>query len=132
MDQNRARDVEVVVDERLDAFDEADRVRKARVQIERGFVLARGRSTLEPSDLQIDDENAHLLSFKDAKSRVVTDFERTYLANALRLCGGNVTRAAAVAQKNRRAFWELLRKYRIDARSYGSSPSLAAMASVIR
>jgi transcriptional regulator of acetoin/glycerol metabolism len=31
---------------------------------------------------------------------------------------GNVTQAARAAQKNRRAFWELIRKHNIDVRSF--------------
>jgi hypothetical protein len=31
---------------------------------------------------------------------------------------GNITRAARVAQKNRQAFWRLIRKHRIDVRAF--------------
>jgi two-component system response regulator GlrR len=52
-------------------------------------------------------------SFHSAKGRVVESFERHYIQQLLRQCDGNVSRAARVAQKNRRAFFELMRKHKI-------------------
>ncbi|NYT36291.1 hypothetical protein ERD78_05360 [Allopusillimonas soli] len=57
-------------------------------------------------------------SFRQAKSQVVTRFERAYIAAALRRSAGNITMAARCAQKHRRAFWALMRKHAIDAASY--------------
>jgi len=36
---------------------------------------------------------------------------------------GNITQAARAARKNRRAFWELIRKHRIEARTFKMSES---------
>jgi len=47
----------------------------------------------------------------------VREFERSYIIRMLRASGGNITAAARAAKKNRRAFWELLRKYRLDTRA---------------
>jgi DNA-binding NtrC family response regulator len=47
------------------------------------------------------------------KARVVEDFERGYIEHLLGASGGNVTHAARAAGKNRRAFFALMRKYRI-------------------
>jgi DNA-binding NtrC family response regulator len=55
-------------------------------------------------------------SFRDAKARVIVEFEREYILRVLSSCAGNVSQAARVAGKNRRAFWELIRKHRIDVR----------------
>jgi two-component system, NtrC family, response regulator GlrR len=55
-------------------------------------------------------------SFRDAKARVIVEFEREYIMRVLNSCDGNVSQAARVAGKNRRAFWELIRKHRIDVR----------------
>jgi DNA-binding NtrC family response regulator len=44
----------------------------------------------------------------------VAAFERSYVEDLLRKHGGNVTRAARAAQKERRAFGRLVKKYRID------------------
>ena len=57
-------------------------------------------------------------SFRAAKERMVQNFERTYIQQLLASSGGNVTHAARAAQKNRRAFFELMRKYRIEPEHY--------------
>lgn len=57
-------------------------------------------------------------SFQTMKDRVVEQAERTYLRSLLIAHDGNITRAAEAAQKNRRAFFELLRKHNIDARDF--------------
>lgn len=53
-------------------------------------------------------------SFRDAKARVIIEFEREYIVRLLSSCNGNVSKAARVAGKNRRAFWELIRKHKIS------------------
>ncbi|MEJ2165749.1 MAG: sigma-54 dependent transcriptional regulator [Desulfobacterales bacterium] len=58
------------------------------------------------------------MSFKDAKAHVVNKFERSYLETLLVSYQGNITRAAQAAQKNRRAFWQLIRKHEIDVQSF--------------
>jgi DNA-binding NtrC family response regulator len=55
-------------------------------------------------------------SFQMMKSRAVRRFEHDYLETVLRAHEGNITRAAAAVKKNRRAFWELLRKHGLLAR----------------
>ncbi|MFT0532215.1 helix-turn-helix domain-containing protein [Castellaniella hirudinis] len=57
-------------------------------------------------------------SFREAKNQVVARFERAYIRAALGRHGGNVTLAARMAQKHRRAFWTLMRKHNIDAAPY--------------
>lgn len=57
-------------------------------------------------------------SFQQMKARLVGDFERTYLQGLLIAHQGNITKAAEAAQKNRRAFFELIRKYGIDANNF--------------
>ncbi|HEY5308007.1 MAG TPA: sigma 54-interacting transcriptional regulator, partial [Casimicrobiaceae bacterium] len=53
-------------------------------------------------------------SFQRAKAEAVRVFERDYVVRALRQAGGNVTRAAQLAGKERRAFGKLLKKHQID------------------
>jgi DNA-binding NtrC family response regulator len=55
---------------------------------------------------------------KEAKSMVVEDFERMYIDKALREADGNVALAARRSGKHRRAFFELMRRYGIEACSY--------------
>jgi len=56
-------------------------------------------------------------SFQGAKSRVIAEFERSYVERALLMHHGNISRAARAAQKSRRAFWELIRKHQIDVKN---------------
>jgi DNA-binding NtrC family response regulator len=58
------------------------------------------------------------MSFKDAKAHVVNTFERSYLERLLVSYQGNITKAAESAQKNRRAFWQLIRKHNIDVQTF--------------
>lgn len=57
-------------------------------------------------------------SFRAAKARVVAQFEKSYIQQLLSSHAGNITKAAQTAGKNRRAFWQLVRKYRIDVRRF--------------
>jgi DNA-binding NtrC family response regulator len=53
-------------------------------------------------------------TLKAAKARAVNQFEQSYLAEVLRRCEGNVSRAAKAAGKERRSFQRLLRKHSVD------------------
>ncbi|GJL53849.1 MAG: hypothetical protein NPIRA02_09810 [Nitrospirales bacterium] len=50
-------------------------------------------------------------TFRIAKSKVVKQFERSYLLNLLATYRGNVSKASKAAGKERRSFQRLLRKY---------------------
>jgi len=64
--------------------------------------------------------------FRLAKARIVSGFERAYLRQALARHDGNVARAARAANKHRRAFWALMHKHAIDARTYRAAAVAAA------
>ena len=49
---------------------------------------------------------------------VIDEFERSYIERMLAAHGGNVTHAAHAAKKNRRAFFELIRKHKIAAERF--------------
>lgn len=53
-------------------------------------------------------------SFRAAKVRAVTEFERHYLESLLASCEGNVSRAARTARTDRSSFWALVKKHGID------------------
>jgi DNA-binding NtrC family response regulator len=59
--------------------------------------------------------------FSEVKADVVSTFERVYLDRALRKAGGNISHAATASGKDRRAFFELLRKHAIRAERYRAS-----------
>lgn len=95
-------------------------VRELEQTVVRAIVLGAGSSIIE-LDLSLivgEDQSEKFLTFQDAKARVVDEFERGYIVKVLRAHRGNITRAAEAAGKNRRAFWELMRKHDIDADSF--------------
>jgi DNA-binding NtrC family response regulator len=90
--------------------------------IERAVLLANG-SMLESRDIdcgQPPDESSASASFRSLKAQVIENFERGYIEQLLGASGGNVSEAARAAGKNRRAFFELMRKYRIAPETFRS------------
>jgi two-component system response regulator GlrR len=57
------------------------------------------------------------VSFDKARTIVLQTFERRYVEDLLRECGGNVTHAARLAQKERRVFGRLVKRYNIKRES---------------
>lgn len=58
------------------------------------------------------------ISFQDAKAIAIESFEKNYLSHVLSVTQGNVTLAARIAGKERRALGKLLQKYQIDKYQY--------------
>jgi two-component system response regulator GlrR len=58
------------------------------------------------------------LGFSTAKTRVIAEFEKTYLEHLMSESQGNVTAAAKLAGKERRAFGKLLKKYGLQKDHY--------------
>jgi len=74
---------------------------------------------IQPNDVVLPSAESDIQeSFHDAKMKMVAAFERTYIERLLLAHHGNISQAARAAQKDRRAFWELIRKYQIDADSF--------------
>ena len=73
------------------------------------------------------DQSDSPSSFRDAKAKVIVEFEREYIMRVLSSCDGNISQAARVAKKNRRAFWELIRKHRIDVREKSENSEQQSM-----
>jgi len=95
-------------------------VRELKHALQRAVLLAQGQN-LQAGDIELDDAPPPAndpMSFREAKARAVEAFERQYLEQMLALSEGNISRAAKAAQKNRRAFFELLRRHAIDAANY--------------
>jgi DNA-binding NtrC family response regulator len=63
-------------------------------------------------------DTSGFIEFNVAKSRAISEFERHYLVNALSVACGNVTQAAILVGKERRAFGKLLKKHGIDKAEY--------------
>jgi len=65
-----------------------------------------------PDDLVSGD-----ITFKDAKERWVSSFERDYIISLLRRNNGNISHAAREADIDRKYFRKLMKKYGVDATS---------------
>ncbi len=98
-------------------------VRELRHVIERAVLMASG-PVLGAADIEIDGlppAGVEDESFRSAKLRAVNSFERAYLERMLAGHNGNVTRAADASKKDRRAFFELMRKYDIQPQRFRST-----------
>ena len=104
---------------KLMLYDWPGNVRELQNIIERAVVFAKGTS-VESADLVLAEshEDDGMESFRDAKAKVVEQFERDYIRSLLLCHEGNISRASKSAGKNRRAFWELIRKYGIDVQGF--------------
>jgi DNA-binding NtrC family response regulator len=105
--------------ERLSRYDWPGNVRELEHLIERAVALAEGPIIRGPD---LDLPNSTLppppSTFREAKAQCVSQFERAYIQQLLQIHHGNIAKAAQAAKKNRRAFWELIRKHRIDVQSF--------------
>jgi len=96
-------------------------VRELEHAIERAAVLCDGPS-IRGSDLILASPSVTRgQSLQEAKATQIARFEKSYIQGLLRSCRGNISKAARLAQKNRRAFWQLIQKHRIDVESFRSS-----------
>jgi len=89
-------------------------VRELENVIRQAVVLSRG-PILRARDLELTSQapaaQPITKSLKASKARVIEEFERTYLEEALVACAGNISKAARQAGKDRRTFFALLKKY---------------------
>ena len=99
-------------------------VRELENAIERAVIFSK-RIAIDCVEIALPESEASRAaeSFKNAKARAVEQFERRFIQDLLIAHGGNISRAAQSVRKNRRAFWELIRRYGIDAGKLKSSTS---------
>jgi DNA-binding NtrC family response regulator len=89
-------------------------VRELENWVHRQFLMSPGPDIVHGDDAAAEPvatAQAELLRFQQAKAEAVRLFERDYLSRALQQAEGNVTRAAHLAGKERRAFGKLLKKH---------------------
>lgn len=60
------------------------------------------------------------IGFQENKRRMIDLFEKHYVRAALRQANGNISEAARRSSKDRRAFWELMRRHGIKTSSKSS------------
>ena len=99
----------------LVSYDWPGNVRELEHVVVRSLVLC-PHAVIREADVAVPHASPTALpeSFRRAKDRVIAEFEKSYVERTLLMNQGNISRAARAAQKSRRAFWELIRKHRID------------------
>jgi len=96
-------------------------VRELRNLVEAGVLFSK-QSLITASNLGFgNNDNTDISSFKSAKEKIINDFEIKYISDLLSVFNGNVSEAARAAHKNRRAFWELMKKHNINVDLYRNS-----------
>jgi DNA-binding NtrC family response regulator len=103
------------------SYDWPGNVRELEHAVERAVVLST-QSVIQKTDLSLSDFETPVrqVSFREMKSRIIEQFEKTYIRELLLAYQGNITKAAQAAQKDRRAFWQLIRKHQIDKENFRS------------
>lgn len=105
--------------DRLLLYDWPGNVRELEHIIERAVLLSEnGQVSDNNMDLPDTGEVNYELTFNVAKASVIEQFERAYIQRLLATHKGNITHAAQAAHKNRRAFWQLIRKHHIEVRNF--------------
>jgi two-component system response regulator GlrR len=104
--------------QRLMEHDWPGNVRELSNVIQRGVVFAPTRQ-IQASHIRNDaaipdfESDPKLANFREARARTIESFERAFIEDTLRQAGGNITRAARLAQKDRRVFGRLMKRYNI-------------------
>ena len=75
-------------------------------------------------ETQTSSSNDTPLSFQHAKAMAIEHFERNYLQEVLTIADGNVSEAARISGKERRALGKLLKKYDIHKKHFQISNTL--------
>lgn len=109
--------------QKLLAYDWPGNIRELENLVERAIVYS-GKSTISGEDINLPETvfPASEPSFKLLKAQAIAEFETAYVRRMLSLKDGNISEAARAAKKNRRAFWQLMRKHDIAGTSAGVRP----------
>jgi two-component system response regulator GlrR len=84
-------------------------VRELRERIRQAVRLA-GDGAVSAEALVLAKDAEEVPSFKEAKRA----FETRYVVGLLRRCGGNISRAARLAKKDRKDFYDVIRRTGVD------------------
>jgi two-component system response regulator GlrR len=84
-------------------------VRELRERIRQAIRLA-GQGAISAEALMLSTEGDEVPSFKEAKRA----FETRYVEGLLRRCSGNISRAARMAKKDRKDFYDVIRRTGVD------------------
>jgi len=99
---------------KLSSYDWPGNIRELEAAIERAIILS-SQSSLDAEDFDLSSPSPGQVepatTFQSAKREAIRTFEASYLRQVLAEHGGNISRAARAAGKERRAFQRLLQKY---------------------
>jgi len=84
-------------------------VRELRERIRQAIALS-GSGSISAEGLMLATEGEEVPSFKEAKRA----FETRYVEGLLRRCSGNISRAARLAKKDRKDFYDVIRRTGVD------------------
>ncbi|GAB3033510.1 MULTISPECIES: sigma-54 dependent transcriptional regulator [Oleiagrimonas] len=96
-------------------------VRELEHFVQREFLMCEDRVIHAMPDHHASDSRSHAAeprfngAFREAKARAIAEFERRYVASAMKRAHGNISEAARMAGQDRSAFSKLVRKYREKA-----------------
>ena len=113
------KDIDARGIKKLMAYEWPGNVRELENTIERAVVFST-KPLIDIEDICLPEDKVCLgeKTFKEAKLHAVAQFEKKYIKGLLTTHQGNISRSAQAARKNRRAFWELIRKHNIEPRDY--------------
>lgn len=105
--------------QKLVLYDWPGNVRELENVVQRAIVLSK-QVVIQAIDIVLPqpETTGRQEAFQEAKAKVIEQFERHYIQELLLVHHGNITKAAWAAQKNRRAFWQLIRKHHIDVQEF--------------
>ena len=84
-------------------------VRELRERVKQAVRLS-GSGAVSAEALMLSGEGEEVPSFKEAKRA----FETRYVESLLRRCAGNISRAARLARKDRKDFYDVIRRTGVD------------------
>lgn len=90
-------------------------VRELRERVRQALQLA-GSGAISIEALMLSNEGDEIPSFKDAKR----GFETRYVESVLRRCAGNISRAARLAKKDRKDFYDVIRRTGVNPQDFRS------------
>lgn len=123
------KDITIISQEALNemmAYDWPGNVRQLENLIERAIIMAKG-NTISHIDLSDDMRRRRVeppgqltvhLPFKEAKERVVKEYERDYFINLLGRCRGNITQAAKIAQIDMKTLRRKMKEYGLKKKDF--------------
>lgn len=116
------RDITIISQDVLNqmmAYDWPGNVRQLENLIERAIIMAKGK-TITHIDFSDDlrkrkteplQQQSEELSFKEAKERLIKEYEREYFIILLRRCGGNITLSAKISHLDMKTLRRKMMEY---------------------